>query len=142
MFTNAMFALDECIAPSSNGIVQTWFEPMLFDPAYLYALCFTIPSYFDGLCGRIRSAAEQQRDCVYYAKTVRLLQQRLALDDEDALKLSTSTVMTVLALSGHAYSTGDYESANYHIRGLLKLVSMRGAATFLTSTKLAIEIIR
>jgi hypothetical protein len=141
MSSKAMFQLDRCIAPELDGVDRAWFEPLLFDPAYLHAACFTIQTYFDGYLERTRSAEDQRRDCVYYAKTVRILQERLALDD-DSVRLSDSTIMTVLALSGHAYTTGDYESANHHIRGLLKLVSMRGVGTFLQHTKLLIEIIR
>ena len=77
---------------------------------------------------------------MYYARTLRILQERLALDD-DSVRFSDSTIMTVLALSGHAYTTGDHESANHHSSGLLKLVSMRGVGRFLQNTKLLVEII-
>lgn len=136
-----MFLLDQCISTKTAGMAQAWFVPMLFDAAYLHAVCFTIQAYFDGFFARTRSAAAQRRDRMYYAKTVRILQERLALDD-DSLRLTDSTIMTVLALSGHAYTTGDYESADHHNRGLIKLVSMRGVGTFLQNTKLLIEIIR
>ncbi len=141
MSSKAMFQLSQCIANETAGMGRAWFEPLLFDPAYLHAVCFTIQTYFDNYLARTRSAEARQRDYLYYAKTVRILQERLALDD-DLVRLSDSTVMTVLALSGHAYTSGDYESANHHMRGLLKLVSLRGAGTFFQNTKLLIEIIR
>jgi Fungal specific transcription factor domain len=133
--------MHQCITPEAAGMTESWFAPMLIDKAYLYAICFTTQAYFDGFFGRTRSAEAQRRDRVYYSMTVRMLQERLALND-DSVKLSDSTVMTVLALSGHAYTTGDYQSANNHMSGLLKLVSMRDVRTFLQNTKLAIEIIR
>lgn len=136
-----MFLLDQCITSNTAGMAQAWFTPMLFDVAYLHAVCFTIQTYFDRFLARTRSVEAQRRDRVYYAKTVRILQERLTLED-DTMRLSDSTIMTVLALSGHAYTTGDYESANHHNSGLLKLVSMRGVDTFLQNTKLLIEIIR
>lgn len=141
MFSKAMFLVDRCIVSNTSGTAQTWFSPMLFDAAYLHAVCFTIPTYFDGFLGRTRNAEARQRDCVHYAKAVRILQERLEAGD-DSVRLSDSTVMTILALSGHAYTTGDYDSANNHCRGLLKLVGMRGVGTFLQNTKLLIEIIR
>lgn len=140
MASRAMFLLDQYIAPKADA-AHMWFAPMLFDAAYLYAACFTIQAYFDRFLARTRSEAAQRRDCVYYAKTVRILQERLALDN-DSVRLSDSTIMTVLSLSGHAYTTGDYGSADHHIRGLLQLVSMRGVHTFQGNTKLLIEIIR
>ena len=141
MFSKAMFVLYQCITPNTAGMAQAWFVPMLFDAAYLHAVCFTIQTYFDGIFARTRSAEARRRDCVYYAKTVEILQERLTLDD-DSVRLSDSTIMTVLALSGHAYTMGDYESANHHNSGLLKLVTMRGVGAFLQNTKLLIEIIR
>ncbi|KAJ5606584.1 hypothetical protein N7510_009365 [Penicillium lagena] len=126
MFSKAMFLVDQCIIPETAGMADAWFTPMLFDAAYLNAVCFTIQTYLDGYFARRRSAEAQRRDCVYYAKTIRILQERLELD----------------ALSGHAYTAGNYESANHHINGLLKLVSMRGVGTFTHNTKLLIEIIR
>lgn len=140
MFSKAMFLLHECISSDSVGITQTWFAPMLFDAAYLNTACFTIQAYFDGLFARTRSLDAQRRDGLYYAKAVRILRERLALNNGD--KFSDSTIMTVLLLSGHAYTTGDFESANNHISGLLKLVSIRGVRQFFHNVKLSIEIVR
>lgn len=141
MSSTAMFTLDQCLVPESSEMSRAWIEPMFFDAAYLYTACFTIQTYFDGMLSRTRSVEAQRRDFVYYAKAVRILQERLALDD-DSLRLADSTIMTILALSGHAYTIGDYQSADYHIGGVLKLVSMRGVESFLHNTRLLIEIIR
>jgi hypothetical protein len=141
MFSKAMFLVDQCIISKTSGTAQAWFSPMLFDAAYLHAVCFTIQAYFDGFFARTRNVEARRRDYVHYAKAVRILQERLEAGD-DSERLSDSTIMTVLALSGHAYTTGDYESADNHSRGLLKLVGMRGVGTFLQNTKLLIEIIR
>ena len=136
-----MFLLDRCIALPPHENSKAWFTPMLFDPAYLNAACFTVQTYYDGLYGRTRSAESQQRDRLYYAKAVRALQERLA-DEDESLRLSDSTIMTVLALSGHAYTSGDEKSVKDHSKGLLRLASMRGMSTFFDNTKLCIEIIR
>lgn len=136
-----MFLLAPCIIPDESEMTRAWFTPLLFDPAYLYACCFTIQGYFDGYLSRTRSLESQRKDYVYYAKTVAILQERLAVDG-DNLRLSDSTIMTVLSLYGHAYTVGDHETANLHIKGLLKLVSMRGVDTFVHNTRMVIEVIR
>ena len=141
MFSKAMYLLDQCITSPTAEKTHAWFHPMLFDAAYLHALCFTIPTYFDNALPRTRNIESKRKDCVYYAKTVATLRERLALTN-DSDRFSDSTVMTILALSGHAYTTGDYESAHHHNSGLLKLVSMRGVDTFHQNIKLLIEVIR
>lgn len=78
---------------------------------------------------------------MYYAKAIRLLQERLALEDDNT-RLSDSTIMTILAMSGHAYTTGDYQYANYHINGMLELVRMRGVDNLIRNTTVLIEIVR
>jgi hypothetical protein len=141
MFSKAMYQLDQCIASGTAAMTQTWFTPLFFDSAYLYTLCFTVQAVFDGFLGRVRTEKARRRDNMYYAKAIRILQDRLALDD-DNLKLSDSTIMTVLAMSGHAYTTGDYKSANDHIYGMLQLVSMRGAKNLMHNTTVMIEVVR
>lgn len=133
--------LNGCISPATSALTQAWFMPMLYDAAYLNAVCVTIQAYYNGVLGRARTDAAERRDRMYYAKAVRLLQEHLACGD-DNVRLSNSTAMTVLLLYGQAYASGDYDTADTHAKGLLKLVNMRGAKTFFDSIRLSIEIIR
>lgn len=119
-----MFVLE--IEPKKDG--NAWLEPMLFDSAYLHAICFTIQAYFRN---------QGTREWRSYDKAIRIVQERLKTDE----RCSDSTIMTIMALTGHASMTGDHTSAMNHIRGMLKLVKMRGVGT-ITNTKLLIEIIR
>lgn len=141
MFPRAMYQLDQCIISETALSTQVWCAPLFSDPAYLYTLCFTIQAVYDGFTGRTRSEIAQRRDKLYYAKAIRILQDRLALEDDSA-RLSDSTIMTILAMSGHAYTTGDYEYANHHINGMLELVRIRGVNNLIQNTTVLIEIVR
>lgn len=141
MSSKAMFLLDQCIASDTSSLANYSFTLMLHDAAYLNAACVAIQTYYDRALSRIRDAKAQRRDRECYGKAVRMLQERLDNED-DSVRLSDSTFMTVLSLSGQAYTTGDYEAVLSHNRGLLTLVSMRGVETFVQTTKLLIEIIR
>jgi hypothetical protein len=141
MFPTAMYQLHQCITSDTVATTQAWFAPLLFDPVYLYTMCFTVEAFYDRHFGRTRSQKARQRDKIYYAKAIHSLQDRLSRDD-DCTRLSDSTIMTVLCMSGHAYTTGDYESANNHISGMLQLVSMRGVGNLIYDTRVLIEIIR
>ncbi|KAJ4289667.1 hypothetical protein N0V90_010996 [Kalmusia sp. IMI 367209] len=140
---SSMFVLDQCIIPNEAGMVEAWFAPMLVDPAYLHAACLTTQAFFDGFLGRTRSAEARRQDYVSFATTVKILQNRISRDD-DTLKLSDSTIMTIWALSGYAYTQGHHEAAHAHNAALIKLISMRGVDTIFhnKNTKLVTEIIR
>lgn len=141
MFPKAMYQLDQCITSETALSTQVWCTPLFSDPAYLYTLCFTVQAVYDGFTGRTRTESAKRRDQIYYAKAIRLLQERLALEDDNT-RLSDSTIMTILAMSGHAYTTGDYQYANYHINGMLELVRMRGVDNLIRNTTVLIEIVR
>jgi len=141
MSSLAMYQLDDCITIDAEGMTKTWLTPMFSDPAYFNGVCFTVQSYFDESLGRTRSAESQRADHMHYAKTINMLQARLASEDDQTV-LSESTLMTVLCMLGHAYISGDLEAGNRHNRGLLKLVNMRGIESLLQNTRLCIEIIR
>lgn len=136
-----MFTVDRCIAPATPTTSQAWFEPLLFDAAYLNAVCFTTQAFFDGFFGRSRNTQSRLKDRIQYAKTVRILQQRLDTE-EDLIRFSSSTIRTVLALWGHAYATGDHRSAATHAHGLLNLVKISGVHTLFDDMTLLIEILR
>ena len=78
----------------------------------------------------------------HFLETIKLLRKRLAHDD-DAVRLSFTTAAAVMGLTGHAFWTGNSESARHHMEGLNKIVTLRGGvATFKENPKLLIEILR
>lgn len=159
MTSRATFLLDQCIIPNEDGIVQAWFSPLLFDMAYLHAICLATQYYLDSVHGRRRTPQAQRAQHVSFSKTVTALQGRISRNDSKEL-LADSTIMTIWALSGYvilsqalffwlieyrcAYSQGDYQAARQHNTALLKLVSMKGAYTFIQNQnrKYVTEIIR
>lgn len=136
-----MYQLDDCISVDAANMVESWLTPMYSDAAYLNSICFTVQSYFDESLGRTRSLASRQTDHMHYAKSINMLQARLASGNK-AEMLSESTLMTVLCMLGHAYMNDDLKTADHHNQGLLKLVMMKGISSVIHNTRLCVEIIR
>jgi hypothetical protein len=120
---------------------ENWIAPLAVDPAYLHAMIFTAQFYFDALVSE-KSASIIRRSLPHFLKTLKLLRERMA-DDDDEAKLSDSTVAAIMALVGHAHLTGDINSARHHMEGLYKIVVLRGGVTtFKRNAKLLVEILR
>ncbi|PVI04230.1 hypothetical protein DM02DRAFT_725960 [Periconia macrospinosa] len=141
MVSRAMYQLYDCIKIDTVGMDQSWFTPLFTDPASFNCACMVVQSYFDEFLGRTRSREAQRADQIRYAKTINTLQARIASED-DNIRLSESTIMTVLGMLGHAYTSRDIETSNRHNSGLLQLVSMRGIESLLHNTRLCVELIR
>ncbi|CAI6341392.1 unnamed protein product [Periconia digitata] len=141
MSSRAMYQLDDCIMIDIGGMLDAWFAPLLTDAAFFNGVCMTVGAYLRESLGRRHSSETQQADHIHYAKTIRMLQARITSED-DEIRLSDTTIMTVLCMLGHAYTSGDLVTAEKHCHGLLKLVSMRGVKSLLRNTRLCVEIIR
>lgn len=138
-----MYTVDIGIISSEarDARLQEWFTPLLFDAAYLNAVCFMTQAFFDRLLGRSGDQKSRLRHCKHYGKAIKALQGRLQTE-EDLIKFSNSTIRTVLAFWGHAYTTGDNMAAIYHGSGLLHLVSLRGVHALFHDTVLLTEVLR
>jgi Fungal specific transcription factor domain len=134
-----LFPLEKCMFFDRRA--ENWIAPLAVDPAYLHAMIFTAQFYFDALrCGG--SAYISRRSMPHFLKTLKLLRERMANDDNTA-KLSDSTAAAIMGLVGHAHLTGDFKSARYHMEGLYKIVRLRGGvASFRKNAKLLVEILR
>ncbi|OIW23440.1 hypothetical protein CONLIGDRAFT_637397 [Coniochaeta ligniaria NRRL 30616] len=104
-------------------------------------MVFTSQYYFDAIQpGTLWPTS--QRALPHFVKTLKLLRERLARDDDQA-RLSDTTAAAVMGIAGHALLTRDVKSAKHHIEGLCKIVGLRGGvATFRDSSKLLLEILR
>ena len=81
------------------------------------------------------------RTSAHLVKALRLLRERISLDEKEMLTDSTAAV--VLVLTVHAYMAGESEPARHHMMGLRKIVDLRGGvASFKESPKLLLEILR
>lgn len=70
--------------------------------------------------------------CFHYAQTLQLLQARLnAIDQMPAL--SDATIMVVVTLATTAELTKDFTAVETHVKGLEKIVSMRGGVRALNT---------
>jgi len=102
---------------------------------------FTSQYYFDAVEPHKLSFINQ-RSFPHYLETLRLLRERLTHED-DQVRLSNSTATVVMGIAGHAYVIGDSKSAKHHVRGLFKIITLRGGVIpFKKNTKLLLEILR
>ena len=119
---------------------ENWIAPLAVDPAYLHAMIFTSQFYFDALRTG-KSVSISRRAMPHFLKTLKLLRERMA--DDNQAKLSDSTAAAIMGLVGHAQLTGDFKTARHHMEGLYKIVILRGGVTtFRTNAKLLVEILR
>lgn len=70
--------------------------------------------------------------CFHYAQTLHLLQARLNEFDKTS-SISDATIMVVVTLAAAAELTGDFATVANHIKGLEKIVSLRGGVRALTT---------
>ncbi|KAF4632202.1 hypothetical protein G7Y89_g5924 [Cudoniella acicularis] len=140
-----LFSLETCILFERRA--QDWIAPLALDPAYLHSSIFTSQYYFDAILpGKSSSSPLNQRILPHYLKTLELLRERFASDDDDQARLSNTTVAAVMSLAGHAYFTGDSKSARHHMEGLRKIINLRGGVTTFRNighnAKLLVEMLR
>ena len=70
--------------------------------------------------------------CFHYAQTLQLLQSRL-YEFEQTSALSDATIMVVITLATVSGLMGDFTAVENHIKGLEKIVSLRGGLRALTT---------
>ena len=70
--------------------------------------------------------------CFHYVQTLHLLQARLGEIDK-TFAISDATIMVVVTLAAAAELTGDFATVANHIKGLEKIVSLRGGVRALTA---------
>ena len=87
----------------------------IFDNIYFHAVLFSIETYFN---------PQGTLSHFHFAKTLRLLQERLDSPDDKAV--SDATIMVVVMLGLSAELIGDSDAAEKHIDGLKRIVEMRG----------------
>lgn len=137
-----LFPLESCIFFTKRA--ESWIAPLAFDPAYLHAMIFSSQWYFDTLRTRDAStSAISSRAMSHYQKTLKILRNRFAQDD-DHIMISGTTAAAVMSLAAHAFVTNDVKASQNHITGLYTIVGLKGGInTFKrTNAKLLIEILR
>jgi hypothetical protein len=105
-----------------------WFPYMISDICCLHSMMFSVRAFLE-------SASHDQLSrsaCFHYARTLQLLQARLNEFDKTSA-ISDATIMVVVTLAMAAELTGDFATVANHIKGLEKIVSLRGGVRALTT---------
>ncbi|KPM35977.1 hypothetical protein AK830_g10602 [Neonectria ditissima] len=125
---NGLYPAELCFEVESFD--SGWVGCLMSDPVYLHSMLFSSEAYVDDCLGRDHSPVTQ----FHFLKTLRLLQERIAVPD-DPLAIADQTIMTVVTLALAAQVFGDRATVENHVRGLEKMVSLRGGLGLLkTST--------
>lgn len=118
-----------------------WIAPLTFDAAFLHTMISMSHSYFDFVAGG-RSSVLTKTTLHHFIKALKLLRERMSRDN-DPITLSDSTTAAVMAFAGHALMMGDFNSAMNHMKGIHKIVGMRGGTSaFRSNPKLLTDILR
>ncbi|KAH8646329.1 hypothetical protein BX600DRAFT_477523 [Xylariales sp. PMI_506] len=120
----SMYNLTDAINMTTND--RLWVEPLAFDSLYLHSMAFTALSFTAVRSGSYNKSNQTQL-LSHFSTAVRLLRERLAL--EDSTKFSSATGIVILALVVHARMTGDYETAKQHMIGFWNLVHLQGGGS-------------
>lgn len=140
MAKQAMFSLEPHVM-FHDPMRSRWGELLGTDAAYLNAVVFAVHFYFDLVSGKKPEEIEPSRPAYkHLSRSLRLLREKLA---DDEARVSDSTLMVILTLAGHSTRLGHHETASGHIKGIRKIVDLRGGvADFKGNAKLLIEIFR
>ena len=114
--------------------------PIARDAVALHITAFAMESFID----RVLHGREKQANpsaMLHFEKGMRLLRERL-LGDDDGVKISDSTIGTVLKLAGAAHFDGDYQVAKHHMDGLRRMMDLRGGLDVFRDTELFVEAVR
>lgn len=106
--------------------LSSWTTNLLADLLYLHCTLFSVEAFLDTSLGRATSSLTQ----FHLLKTLRLLQDRLdAPHDPQSITDATIMVVSVLALTAELH--GDMAAADVHMRGLERMIKLRGGLEML-----------
>jgi hypothetical protein len=132
----AVYPYEICIdvPPPERG----WFPYMLSDACCLHSMMFSLHVYD----GRMTASQIDGLACYHYDQTLRLLQSRLhECDITNAV--SDATIMVVIMLASVAEMMDEHGTVEDHIRGLEKIVKLRGGVRALTThTNMPVKVCR
>jgi len=91
-------------------------------------MMFSVRAFTEGTSHRQLSRSA----CLHYAKTLQILQARL-YDLDQTFAISDATIMVVFSLASTAELMEDFATVANHIKGLEKIVSLRGGVRALST---------
>lgn len=111
---------------------------MINDICCLHSMMFSVRAF-------VESTPHDQLSAIayfHYGQTLQLLQARLNEFDQTPA-ISDSTIMVVITLAQIAELTGDLAAVANHVKGLMKIVSLRGGVRALnTHNNLQVKVCR
>lgn len=113
--------------------------PLVLDAAALHITAFAVQGFVDRVLRRedvVTPAA-----LLHFQRGLRLLRERLSQKD-DTMKLSDTTMSIVLKLATTAHFEGDSRIAKQHMKGLRKMVDLRGGLAAFKRNSLLAEMLR
>ncbi|KAI8627606.1 hypothetical protein F5Y19DRAFT_442287 [Xylariaceae sp. FL1651] len=113
---------------------RSWFEPIKNDPACLHLTMFVAKAYQDSITYGKQQEISSLTALASFGKALNLLQQRLLGSDSEA-STSESTILVVTGLTMTATALGELETASKHLKGLHKMVMLRGGLLALGGNK-------
>ena len=118
------------------------FYPPSLDVLAWHLNAFAVQSFIDRVLEGRPAEAVSPVATLHHQKGLGLLRQRLDHHDQHP-KISDDTISAVVKLATAAQFDGDAELAHQHMRGLRKVVDLRGGLiVFENNTRLLIEILR
>jgi hypothetical protein len=129
-----MYPIELCLMFDFKKSV--WIEYLAVDAMYCHGILWLTQAYFDWIRGGKSSNFQVQ----HAHKTLVLLQKRLA---DSELATSDVTIGVVVALVMGTALVDDLESAKKHMRGLYKMVELRGGVrTFADNCQMQVKMCR
>lgn len=122
---------------------KAWSELLGTDEAYLNAVVYSLQFYYGLIAGVEPASLKPSRSSYKHLdRSLQLLRVRLS-DKDETKRLSDSTLMIILALTAQSSMLGQNQITRGHLKGLKKIVELRGGMANLRSTpKLLLEVFR
>ena len=122
--------------------------PIVTDKAALHICAYSVEEFIHRVFRRqARRKAHDGDDInptsrLHFQKGVRILRQRL-LEGDEASKVSDSTISIVVKLASAAHFDGDEKAARLHMRGLRKMIDLRGGlSNVFVGKRVMVEMLR
>jgi len=121
-----------------HPVEKGWFPYMISDICCLHSMMFSLQAVVE----RTSQNQLSHLACFHYAQTLQLLQSRINEFDQTSA-ISDSTIMVVITLATVAELTQDFAAAENHVKGLEKIVSLRGGVRALnTNNNMQVKVCR
>jgi hypothetical protein len=137
-----MYPLESCIVFHRSTQIDTLrVEFFASDPVYMHASVFAPQAYISQTSGR-RATSIPAQAMIHHSAALRSLREKLSISGSED-NISDPTILVVLYLALHAHFANNNKTAKHHMKGVSKIVDMRGGLNaFSYNTKMIIELLK